>query len=76
MPPSINICAICGGMKDQGKGIPPEMQLEISSGEASGVGLRGMLERVRLIGGAFDIQSDGSGTLIAIALPLMRVAQK
>jgi len=63
-------------VKDQGKGIPPEMQLEISSGEASGVGLRGMLERVRLIGGTFDIQSDGSGTLIAIALPLMRVARK
>jgi two-component system, NarL family, sensor kinase len=63
-------------VKDQGKGIAPERQLEISSGEASGVGLRGMLERVRLIGGTFDIQSDGSGTLIAVALPLMRIAQK
>jgi len=58
-------------VKDQGKGIPPEKQLEISSGEASGMGLRGMLERVRLIGGTFDIQSDGRGTLIAVALPLI-----
>src|SRR5579864_1399885 len=58
-------------VKDRGKGIPPEKQLEISSGEASGMGLRGMLERVRLIGGTFDIQADGRGTLIAVALPLI-----
>jgi PAS domain S-box-containing protein len=57
-------------VRDEGKGIPPELQSKISSGASSGVGLRGMRERVRQFGGRLDIHSDGSGTEISVALPL------
>ena len=57
-------------VRDKGKGIPAETQIRISAGETSGVGLRGMSERVRQLGGKIEMQSDGNGTLIAATLPL------
>ena len=56
-------------IKDAGKGIPLEKQLELSAGR-TGVGVRGMRERLRQFGGDLDIQSDGSGTLVTARLPL------
>ncbi|GAC1703311.1 MAG: hypothetical protein NVS9B4_11080 [Candidatus Acidiferrum sp.] len=57
-------------VKDDGKGMSGKTQSEISSGESRGVGLRGMRERVRQIGGALEVQSNGDGTLVTVALPL------
>ena len=56
-------------IKDAGKGIPLEKQLELSAGR-TGVGVRGMRERLRRFGGDLDIQSDGSGTIVTARLPL------
>jgi signal transduction histidine kinase len=56
-------------VKDAGKGISLEKQLELSSGR-TGVGFRGMRERLRQFGGDLDIQSDNSGTFVKAKLPL------
>lgn len=56
-------------IKDAGKGIPLGKQLELSSGR-TGVGFRGMRERLRQFGGDLDVQSDGRGTWVKARLPL------
>jgi PAS domain S-box-containing protein len=56
-------------VSDSGKGIAPERQSEIS-GAKSGVGVRGMEERVRQFGGTLQITSSEKGTRVAVMLPL------
>jgi PAS domain S-box-containing protein len=56
-------------VQDQGKGMSPEQLAEIQS-RGTGVGIRGMRERLRQFGGELTIDSDGSGTRIAAVLPL------
>jgi PAS domain S-box-containing protein len=51
---------------DQGRGIPPTV-LHGSNG-AAGVGLRGIRERVRQLGGRCEIESGNEGTTIRIVL--------
>jgi signal transduction histidine kinase len=55
---------------DSGTGIPRQKVREIEAGRASGVGLRGMRERVRQLHGSFRIRSSHKGTVVAIRLPL------
>ena len=64
---------ICVEVKDQGKGIPSEKLQEMSSGGTPGVGIRGMRERVRQLGGSLRIDSHGSGkgTAIVARLPVI-----
>ena len=57
-------------IKDHGKGIPAETQSAMASGRLSGVGLRGMSERLRQMGGQLDVQSTGQGTLVSAILPI------
>lgn len=58
-------------VKDYGKGIPQELLTAFSRKRTSfGVGLTGMRERVRELGGQLDIQSNHTGTLISVTLPL------
>jgi len=60
---------------DQGKGIAPEA-LEGTAQDTSkalGVGLRGMEERVRQIGGTFKVLSGPTGTTVAISIPAAAV---
>jgi signal transduction histidine kinase len=57
-------------VKDQGRGINQEIQSKIASSSSAGVGLRGMLERVRQIGGTLEIHSNGNGTSVLVTLPL------
>jgi signal transduction histidine kinase len=57
-------------VSDQGRGIDPETQERFFAGRTSGVGLRGMRERVRQIGGALQIQSTAGGTTVLAVLPL------
>jgi signal transduction histidine kinase len=54
---------------DVGRGIPPEI-LGPDSSRFGGVGIAGMRERVRLLGGRLQIQSSGTGTRIQAVLPL------
>jgi signal transduction histidine kinase len=59
-------------IKDEGKGISPEKRAELDLPGKTGVGLRGMRERVRQLGGTLEIQSrqDRSGTVVIACLPL------
>ncbi len=54
---------------DQGKGIPAERMTEIQT-HGSGVGVQGMRERIRQLGGELHIQSDSSGTKVSALIPI------
>lgn len=56
-------------VRDGGKGISPERLTQIHSG-GSGVGIRGMRERVAQLSGTMSVESDGSGTKILVAIPI------
>jgi len=56
-------------IRDAGCGIPPERQTDILLRGRSGVGLRGMRERVAQFGGKFEIESS-QGTRIKAELPV------
>ena len=60
-------------ISDDGKGIPLEMQSKISSGASSGVGLRGIRERIRQFGGRLEVHSGEGGTQVIATLPLPRL---
>jgi PAS domain S-box-containing protein len=56
---------------DEGKGMSPETLAGISSGACVvGVGMSGMRERVRGLGGEFEVRSSNEGTTILISLPV------
>jgi PAS domain S-box-containing protein len=55
-------------VQDSGKGIPPEKQHELIDIGRGGVGFTGMRERLRRIGGALEITSGGSGTMVTATL--------
>jgi PAS domain S-box-containing protein len=57
-------------VSDQGRGINPEIQAKFLAGKSSGVGLRGMRERLRQLGGGIEIQSSGKGASVIVVLPL------
>src|SRR5580698_238861 len=60
---------------DRGKGIPEEILATLnSSGGQLGVGIRGMRERVRQLGGWLRIRSWPSGTAILVTLPVTETA--
>jgi signal transduction histidine kinase len=48
-------------VQDHGKGIP--------SHRSSGVGLRGMRERVKQLGGSLEVQANGTGTTVTARMP-------
>jgi len=58
-------------VQDRGKGISPEKQSDIELGRG-GVGIRGMRERLRQLGGSLEIDSpgNGKGTTIVAHLPV------
>jgi signal transduction histidine kinase len=59
-------------IEDAGKGIPPEKQSRFGLSAHSGVGLRGMRERLRQSGGTLQIQSNGHGTRVTAILPVIQ----
>jgi two-component system NarL family sensor kinase len=63
-------------VEDRGKGMPPEKRHELASAGTPGVGIRGMQERIRQLGGSLEIHSDGvgKGTLVVARLPLVAAA--
>jgi PAS domain S-box-containing protein len=60
---------VCIDIEDRGQGMSPERLAEIQS-RGSGVGIRGMRERVRHFQGEMKIESSGSGTHIVVSLPI------
>jgi PAS domain S-box-containing protein len=56
-------------VEDQGMGMSPERLAAIQS-QGTGVGIRGMRERVRHLRGDLVIESNGSGTKVYATLPL------
>jgi two-component system NarL family sensor kinase len=61
-------------VQDRGKGIPAEKQWSIHGNSnhhgATGVGLRGMRERVLQLGGDLSVESNGGGTTIIATFPI------
>jgi signal transduction histidine kinase len=58
-------------INDDGAGIPPERLQHLRDADhQSGVGLAGMRERLRELGGEFEIRSDCRGTTVSVRVPL------
>jgi signal transduction histidine kinase len=63
-------------VRDHGKGIPPELLESFRrNGANAGVGLAGMRERMRELGGQLEVESSASGTVISVTIPLERSGQ-
>jgi len=58
-------------VEDKGKGIPQEKRNTMDSGGTPGVGIRGMRERLRQLGGTLEINSNGNGTVVTARLPVV-----
>ena len=57
-------------VEDRGKGISQEQQFAMAATGVAGVGIRGMRERLRQLGGSLDVRSDGKGTRVVAQLPI------
>lgn len=58
-------------VQDSGRGLPPEILAAVRNTRAVvGVGIAGMRERVRQLGGILEITSDSNGTTIDVTLPI------
>jgi signal transduction histidine kinase len=55
---------------DRGSGIPAHKLDEMKSAGTPGVGIRGMRERLRQLGGSLEIHSGDSGTSVSVRLPV------
>jgi signal transduction histidine kinase len=63
-------------VRDYGKGIPVErLETFMKSGTDVGVGLGGMRERVKDLGGKLEVQSPGVGTKVKVTLPFTKGTQ-
>jgi PAS domain S-box-containing protein len=57
-------------VRDEGKGIAPEVQDTLSTGRIPGVGFRGMRERLHQLGGQLELHSTHQGTTVVARLPI------
>jgi len=57
-------------VRDEGRGMPLHHPLFQNNGTKQGVGLSGMRERLRELGGTLEIRSDQKGTTVTAAVPL------
>ncbi|MFZ0730869.1 MAG: sensor histidine kinase [Candidatus Sulfotelmatobacter sp.] len=57
-------------VEDKGRGIPHEKQDDMASAGTPGVGIRGMRERIRQLGGTLEIESSNKGTMVNLQLPV------
>jgi PAS domain S-box-containing protein len=57
-------------ISDDGRGISPAEQIALTSSGSVGVGIRGMRERIRQLSGTLQIESNGKGTTVSVALPI------
>jgi signal transduction histidine kinase len=66
---SVQVC-------DEGKGMPRLNGTPAASGTNHGVGLSGMRERVRELGGTLEIQSSQNGTMVIASVPVNKTMGK
>lgn len=60
-------------VRDEGCGIPVEILRNMEEGGGNiGVGIGGMRERARQLGGAISIRRTNPGTLVAVSLPVLK----
>jgi signal transduction histidine kinase len=61
-------------VEDDGRGIPADKLQEMASGGTPGVGIRGMRERIRQLGGSLQIDSKGlgKGASVEVRIPMRR----
>ncbi len=60
-------------ISDNGRGIPEERLERLrAAGASEGVGIAGMRERVRELGGQLDLFSNQEGTTVSVAIPLSK----
>jgi PAS domain S-box-containing protein len=57
-------------IEDEGRGMPGHLRGREEAMAAAGVGIAGIRERVRELGGRVEIQSEDRGTRIVVTLPL------
>jgi signal transduction histidine kinase len=62
-------------IEDKGKGIPQKKLEEMASAGTPGVGIRGMQERIRQLGGTMEISSGSNGTVVAVRLPVGQLSE-
>jgi len=73
---SINADAVNVEIRDEGHGIAPEVLAGFRSGtRLLGVGMAGMRERIRDMGGAFEVRSGDNGVSIQVSLLLSASAK-
>jgi signal transduction histidine kinase len=61
---------VCTEVLDNGVGISSEKYTAITSGVGFGIGISGMRERTKELGGSFSITSDGAGTTVLVRFPI------
>jgi PAS domain S-box-containing protein len=57
-------------VSDEGHGMPPGFSPDVPPGSRIGVGIAGMQERLRELGGKLEIRSSGTGTTVKASIPL------
>lgn len=57
-------------VKDHGRGMPATKQRELSTSSRGGVGFGGMQERLRQLGGALQIESGDTGTVVTATMKI------
>jgi len=63
-------------IKDYGRGIPAQvLQHFAKAGTDTGVGLAGIRERVKELGGTFGLDSNSHGTIMTVTVPLSSVSE-
>ncbi len=64
-------------VRDNGRGIPPERWQQIHHlGGSAGVGISGMRERVRELGGHLEVQSSETGTTVTVDIPVAQISER
>jgi two-component system NarL family sensor kinase len=70
---SIKIAYVTGGLgitiSDRGRGIPSAVLSRSSIGKGVGVGIVGMKERLKHLGGQLEIESSDRGTKVKAVIP-------
>jgi two-component system, NarL family, sensor kinase len=63
-------------VRDYGRGISQEvLETFKTSGSGVGVGLTGIHERLREVGGKLDISSSSEGTILRVSLPVTNIRE-
>jgi PAS domain S-box-containing protein len=69
---AVNAAEVSLKVKDNGSGISPIRLRSLREGSAEvGIGLAGMRERMRDLGGHLDLDSDSTGTTVTAVIPIL-----